>query len=434
MKKLLAAILFFASAVGTAYFVPQPTVQVQVQSADVVGAAIPQSPAVFETSLQSGITNSATSMTLTSATIRGGSTLSGYNCFTIHEGNSDAEFVCGTVSGTSVTSLTRGINPATGTTTVSSLQFAHRRGDSVKITTFPIVQILKAQNNGEDTFPNQLSFEAINKYTSALSFTPGSNQLASVKYAEDYANAVIAGGAATSTELLGGKVELATQLEMASSTAIDVDKPRALWARYSTSSPYTMGYWIPITNARGVLNPLFIATSSIDAPAGYTWSVPHTFSGSLTTYASSTWNGLMNIASSTQASSTISKLQVTGGASFGTASSSIANNSIQVSGLASTSRLTTSNSCDGCISGNGNGYQIITAAGVFDGGTPARVDANLNCPSDKIVISGGWNSTVDVNNGTTWSYPSATTTWAFRLSTNNGTTNAVTFYAICVRP
>lgn len=124
-----------------------------------VGDALPQSVALFETSLASPISSSATSMTLTANSIRGGGALSGYNCFTVDEGSTSAEFICGTVASTAVTSLERGISPSTGTTTVAALQFAHRRGAQVKITDFPIIQILKAQNNGEGTYDNILNYQ-----------------------------------------------------------------------------------------------------------------------------------------------------------------------------------------------------------------------------------------------------------------------------------
>src|SRR5690348_11251572 len=77
-----------------------------------VGVDLPGGIAVFETSLASRIYASSTSMTLASALIRGGSTISGYQCFSIDEGSAQAEFVCGTVSGTTVSSLERGISPA----------------------------------------------------------------------------------------------------------------------------------------------------------------------------------------------------------------------------------------------------------------------------------------------------------------------------------
>ena len=43
-----------------------------------------------------------------SNSVRGGSALSDFQCFTFDEGRTDAEYICGTTSGTSVASLTRG--------------------------------------------------------------------------------------------------------------------------------------------------------------------------------------------------------------------------------------------------------------------------------------------------------------------------------------
>src|SRR4051812_45523602 len=59
-----------------------------------IGATIPVVVSLFETSLQSSISTSDTSMTLVSGTDRAGVSLSGYSCFTIDEGSSSAEFVC----------------------------------------------------------------------------------------------------------------------------------------------------------------------------------------------------------------------------------------------------------------------------------------------------------------------------------------------------
>jgi hypothetical protein len=82
-----------------------------------VGLAVPQGLAVFETSLQDRISSTDTSLSLVSPTVRGGTALSGFNCFTLDEGRTDMEYVCGTVSGTTVSSLTRGVDPVTATTT-----------------------------------------------------------------------------------------------------------------------------------------------------------------------------------------------------------------------------------------------------------------------------------------------------------------------------
>jgi hypothetical protein len=147
----------------------------QISNVVNVGTELPDAPALFETSLAAPITATADSFTLTANSVRGGGSLSGYNCFTIDEGSAQAEFVCGTASSTSVTGVTRGISPSDGTSAVSALQFAHRRGASVKITDFPIIQIIRNQNNGEATFENALRY--------AGSVVPsGADDLADVGY------------------------------------------------------------------------------------------------------------------------------------------------------------------------------------------------------------------------------------------------------------
>ena len=207
-------------------FVPAPKAE-EIK----LGASLPSATAVFETSLASPITSSATSLTLTANSVRGGGSLSGYNCFTIDEGATTAETVCGTVSSTAVSSLTRGISQANGTTTVSALQFAHRRGSNVKITDFPIIQILKAQNNGEDTFANVLHYA-----TTTGSCLDGSD-ICNKSYIDATANA----GAATSTETNGGIVELGTLAEQADSYDGGSSKPTVLQTKNSTSTCQVVG-------------------------------------------------------------------------------------------------------------------------------------------------------------------------------------------------
>lgn len=168
LSKIASALLAPILAIS-AWFNPTP------EPPPAVGTALPEAVAVFETSLAAPITANATTMTLTSNSIRGGGSLSGFNCFTIDEGSAQAEYVCGTVATTTVTGLTRGISPADGITEDTDLQFSHRRGANVKITDFPIIQRLKLQNNGEGTFENALSY--------ATGVTPtGNNHLTDVEY------------------------------------------------------------------------------------------------------------------------------------------------------------------------------------------------------------------------------------------------------------
>jgi hypothetical protein len=143
-----------------------------------LGVALPGGEALFETALQDRISSTDTSMTLVENELRGGGTLSGYNCFTIDEGRSDAEFVCGTVSGTTVSSLERGIDPSTGTTTNSTLKFTHRLGANVKITDFPLILRLRNLANGVEFYPNIL------RYRQNFTFATDTD-IVSKKYVDD---------------------------------------------------------------------------------------------------------------------------------------------------------------------------------------------------------------------------------------------------------
>lgn len=173
-----------------------------------VGATLPQATGLFETSLQTGITSSATSMTLAANAVRGGGSISGYACFTIDEGSAQAEVICGTVSSTSVTSLLRGISYADGVSEITANKFAHRRGASVKITDFPIVQIIKAQNNGDATFPNELTYAGSTTCTLSAGLCPKS-----------YIDGVAVAGAPNASTTVKGIVEEATQAEIDAGTA-----------------------------------------------------------------------------------------------------------------------------------------------------------------------------------------------------------------------
>ncbi len=127
--------------------------------------------ALFETSLASQISSSATTMTLVSGTTRDGTTLNGTYSFTISEGNADQEFVRADCVNTACTGLERGISTVTGTSTVSILQFTHRRGTSVKITDAPILLNIGRMLNGIGKFPNIISYLP----TTSTSTLTGSN-------------------------------------------------------------------------------------------------------------------------------------------------------------------------------------------------------------------------------------------------------------------
>lgn len=178
-----------------------------------VGAtnAIESPVALFETSLASSISSSATSMSLVSATTLDGSTLaSSTYSFIIDEGTASQEFVIADCTGTVCTNMERGISAITGSTSVTALQFAHRRGASVKITDAPILIKLTRIANGIGTFPNIIS------YTSHPTFTATTN-IVDKKYVDD--TAFSGAGVIDATTAARGVVELATQAETSAGTA-----------------------------------------------------------------------------------------------------------------------------------------------------------------------------------------------------------------------
>jgi hypothetical protein len=214
------------------------------------GVSLPQGPAVFETSLQSRISSSDTSMTLVANSVRGGSTLSGYQCFTIDEGRSDMEFVCGTVSGTTVSSLERGIDPLTGTSTNSTVKFAHRVGSNVKVTDFPLIQRLRNLTYGIEQFPNLLS------YDTDLLIVPGSptSTLATKYYVDNTAFS----GAPDADEDDKGIGELATAAEAAAGTSLGTTLARLLLPASLANATPSASIIIPVTSGAGKLAQGFL--------------------------------------------------------------------------------------------------------------------------------------------------------------------------------
>jgi hypothetical protein len=256
MANILFATLFILSSL-VGFITGSPEPQVPLSQVPSLGAALPSATANFETSLAAPITSSATSMTLSANSVRGGGSLSGYQCFTIDEGSAQAETVCGTISGTSVTSMSRGISQATGTTTVSALQFAHRRGASVKITDYPVIQILKAQANGEDTYNNIL------KYSTTTPDCASADEICDYGFITGLA--FNGAGVIDATAVAKGVVELATQIESASSTSAGSSGNLAIPASSATSTynSATAPLRIVVTQNSGKIDNYFISTTTL---------------------------------------------------------------------------------------------------------------------------------------------------------------------------
>lgn len=380
------------------------------------GAVLPSATAVFETSLQSAVTSSATTMTLTANAVRGGGTISGYNCFTVDEGSAQAETMCGTVSGTTVSSLSRGISQSTGTTTVAALQFAHRRGANVKITDFPIIQIMKAQLNGEDTIPNLLS------YTYSPNFTGyASSAIAS----KGYVDGVAVAGASNADDTTKGIVETATAAEAAAGTSLGGTGARLAIPASICSSTASANTLCVITSAAGK-----IAQGFLDLTQTYTWTGLHLFSQASSTRfsvfdtlyvggsATSTLQGTTSGTSTIQGFLNVS----------GTNSTSTFSGNLRVSATSSMA------GCTGCLSG----YERVTntGAGPTTAGTLASVTAT--CTTGKKVIGGGSSdSGSSAYANMQESYPSAANTWTVTYASYAGgasAANTITAYALCVYP
>lgn len=271
---LLLAVAVASAVIGYTAFENQKKVEVVTPvktESKVVGAngtEIPTSVALFETSLSSAITTSATSMTLVSATNKAGTTFaSSTYAFILDEGTASEEMVLADCTSTACTNMIRGLSPLTGTTTVSTLKFAHRRGASVKITDGPQLLILSRMANGQNDYPNLIRYKS---GTSVLVSDSGQT-LVTKAYAEALANS----GAATSTESRGGIVELGTLAEQASSYDGGSDKPTILQTKNSTSTCQVVGsYNIVASSTTGRLDK-----GCFDQTAAYTLTATTTMSG-----------------------------------------------------------------------------------------------------------------------------------------------------------
>lgn len=219
----------------------------------------PDVRAVFSTTLASRISSTDTSMTLTSATDRDGNVLASSTYgFIIDEGTAVEEFVLADCTGTICTNMTRGLSVYTGTSTVPSLRFEHRRGASVKITDAPsllfAINVLKGRQNIE----NPLRYDNIATTTLALN----ENNLASVAYA----NSLSFGAVAQASETAAGFSELATGIQAASSTSSGETGARLVIPASLATSTYnsaTAPLKVVMTQNNGKIDNNFIATSTL---------------------------------------------------------------------------------------------------------------------------------------------------------------------------
>jgi len=246
------------------------------QNTDAFGAiSIPSAPYLFQTTLSAAISSTENSMALVNGTLKDGTSLTGYQCFTVDTGTALAEYICGTASGTAITGLLRGINPLNPAATSTALAFAHRRGADVRISDFPILQVLKRLNDGTDSFPSRISLDSTIATSTFTTYNLVNKQ---------YVDGVALQGSPTATTTTAGVVQIGTTAQIVAGTGM-TGAYTLVPAGSLFSQAWRSATTVPVTNATGTLSSLFI-----DQKASYTWSGIHIFNAT-TTLATTTVNG-----------------------------------------------------------------------------------------------------------------------------------------------
>lgn len=243
----------------------------------------------------SGITSSATSITLQSLTLP----QTGYELtdedfsdifyITLEPGSTKRQEIvsCTTVvqgTGTTATlsGCIRGLLPIYPYTTSSTLQFSHAGGTQVIFSDPPQLFEQYISKNSTSTISGVLTFNVYPVMGSTVGNATTSLQIIT----KGQFDAGLNQGAATSTETVAGISEQATQLEMASSTQFDVQNPHFMSSEYATTTPYThtnLGNFAVITKNDG-----YIDQEMLNQAYTFAWTAPHSFSSSTTFTATST--------------------------------------------------------------------------------------------------------------------------------------------------
>jgi hypothetical protein len=187
-----------------------------------------QPSALFDTQLATTIANSTstTSFTLQKGTDGDGNALTGNMCFTVDGGLSNVEYICGSVSGTVVSSLVRGVSFTDGVTSIASHLQSHRIGADVKVTDFPYLSQITRVLNGVGTLPNYLNYASS---ISIISAPTSSYALPNWGQVTSYVNSVATSGAPDASQSSKGIVQIATPSQIASGTATSTDGAQTLW-------------------------------------------------------------------------------------------------------------------------------------------------------------------------------------------------------------
>lgn len=273
-------------------------VQRSMEDSQVLGAVLPIAGHTY-TLAGSGVSSSATSITLQSLTIKQtgqkiqDSDLSDTFYITLEPGSNSKQEIasCTTVvqnaNGTATLSgCSRGLSPVSPYTASTTLRFTHAGGTQVIFSDPPqLFNSFAAKENAESiTGAWTFSSTSMPKLDAYLAPTT-TVQFVTKKYVDD--TAFSGAGVIDATAAARGVVELATQLETASSSSSGSSGPLAIPASNATSTwnPATADLRVVVTQNSGKIDNNFIASSTL-------YATNFTFSGSTTTIAA------LNIATS----------------------------------------------------------------------------------------------------------------------------------------
>ncbi len=325
-------------------------------------------------------------------------------------------------NGTAVlTGVTRGLAPIYPYTASSSMQFTHGGGTTLIVSNSPPFYDNFVIKNNDQDISGLLTFDTILPTSNLIATS--SNQLITKQYADGLTFA----GTATATQSVTGISRLATALQVASSTPSTSNTPLVMQAQNATDTP-VKGCAVGYTGTAGAgCSVIALLTGKIKQTwldifsTANTWTNQNTFNASTTITATSTL-----------ATTTIT----TGGLSIGRTIGATTTNNLLVQGNASTSYMTISNACSGCV-GSSTAYEIVNAGVAGPTTIGGVVSTSVSCSSGKIVIGGGATSTVTGSDLVylTKSYPSNQTTWTteFVGGANVGA-STIGAYAICEKP
>lgn len=206
---------------------------------------------------------------------------------TIEPGTSRREFISFTGitqnadDSATLTGVSRGLAPISPYTASSTFQIAHSGGSRFIISNPPQLYNQAAFKENDETIAGLWSFDADNppQLDATGTTATSSAQLVSKEYVDNTTNQ----GAATSTESVGGIVELGTLAEQADSTDNGANQPTVLQTKNSTSTCQVVGsYNVVASSTTGKIDK-----GCIDGALDYTFSGDNTYSG-ISTFSATT--------------------------------------------------------------------------------------------------------------------------------------------------